>query len=244
MGLFDILKKLPTLNELTGGFGEGLAKFYTKTIPGVLVLHDVLIPGAEEYTSHIDLLIVGNRGIYVVEVKTYADAKVYGDVSKNKWYYYNHGKKYEIYSPARQNQKHVQYLKTFLRQFGEVPCFSLITMICDDFKLSGENPPDTIICSSLIAMEKGMKIIAEKHPEVWDDTKKREIYEYIQNNQLVGREARVTHKENVIAYKKELEEQKMQKKCPYCKTDLVLRKGKYGEFYGCPNFPKCKYTLK
>ena len=89
MGLFDILKKLPTLNELTGGFGEGLAKFYTKTIPGVLVLHDVLIPGAEEYTSQIDLLIVGNRGIYVVEVKTYTDAKVYGDVSKNKWYYFD-----------------------------------------------------------------------------------------------------------------------------------------------------------
>lgn len=23
---------------------------------------------------------------------------------------------------------------------------------------------------------------------------------------------------------------------------LKLKKGKYGEFYGCPNFPKCNYS--
>ena len=30
--------------------------------------------------------------------------------------------------------------------------------------------------------------------------------------------------------------------CPNCKINLVLIKGKYGDFYGCPNYPKCKYT--
>ena len=34
--------------------------------------------------------------------------------------------------------------------------------------------------------------------------------------------------------------------CPLCGGDMVLRKGKYGMFYGCSNFPKtgCKYTVK
>ena len=34
--------------------------------------------------------------------------------------------------------------------------------------------------------------------------------------------------------------------CPMCGGDMVLRKGKYGMFYGCSNFPKtgCKYTVK
>ena len=34
--------------------------------------------------------------------------------------------------------------------------------------------------------------------------------------------------------------------CPICGGDMVLRKGKYGLFYGCSNFPKtgCKYTVK
>ena len=34
--------------------------------------------------------------------------------------------------------------------------------------------------------------------------------------------------------------------CPICGGDMVLRKGKYGLFYGCSNYSKtkCKYTVK
>ena len=31
-------------------------------------------------------------------------------------------------------------------------------------------------------------------------------------------------------------------KCPQCGGDLLLRKGRFGEFIACSNFPKCKYT--
>jgi len=31
-------------------------------------------------------------------------------------------------------------------------------------------------------------------------------------------------------------------KCPKCESELLLRKGRYGEFIACSNFPKCKYT--
>lgn len=30
--------------------------------------------------------------------------------------------------------------------------------------------------------------------------------------------------------------------CPKCKNKLQKREGKYGLFYGCTNYPKCKYT--
>jgi DNA topoisomerase-1 len=30
--------------------------------------------------------------------------------------------------------------------------------------------------------------------------------------------------------------------CPKCGAELLLRKGRYGEFIACSNFPKCKYT--
>lgn len=33
-------------------------------------------------------------------------------------------------------------------------------------------------------------------------------------------------------------------KCPLCNGELVLRKGKYNEFLGCSNYPRCKYTQK
>ena len=248
MGLFDLIKNMPTPNEISGSFGEWLAKIYSKTIPGALVLHDVLIDGADGYTSQIDLVLVGNKGVYVIEVKSFPDAKIYGDTKKSKWYYYSHGRKYEIYSPLRQNKKHVEYLKTFLKDFGDVPVFSVITIICDNFKISGEinkeDYLDTAVCTSLPSMEKAIYKIAENKPKAFDDEQKQKIFDFIKNNQHIGKDARKEHKQNVIAYKASLEEMKNQKICPYCKTELVLRNGKNGKFYGCKNYPKCRYTAK
>lgn len=247
MELFNFMKKLPTRNELKGGLGENLVKFYTKFTTDALVLHDVLIHGENGYTSQIDLLIIGCRGIYVVEVKTYDEAKIYGNGKNSKWYYYKHNKKYEIYSPLKQNKKHIEYLKKLLNGFGDIPCFSILTIICEDFKITNINQSnniDTVICNSLPAMNKALRFFAENKPEVFDKAKKQEIFEFIKNNQLNGKQARYEHKENVKEYKNKLDEMERQKICPYCKIPLVLRKGKYGEFYGCANYPKCRFILK
>ncbi len=33
--------------------------------------------------------------------------------------------------------------------------------------------------------------------------------------------------------------------CPICKVgELVIRHGKYSDFYGCTQFPRCAYTEK
>lgn len=34
------------------------------------------------------------------------------------------------------------------------------------------------------------------------------------------------------------------KVCPQCGGTLMKRKGKFGEFLGCSNYPKCRYTAK
>lgn len=31
-------------------------------------------------------------------------------------------------------------------------------------------------------------------------------------------------------------------KCPECNADMILRDSKYGKFYGCSTFPKCRAT--
>lgn len=36
----------------------------------------------------------------------------------------------------------------------------------------------------------------------------------------------------------------LEKICPECGGKMVLRNGKYGQFYGCENYPKCKHTDK
>lgn len=35
---------------------------------------------------------------------------------------------------------------------------------------------------------------------------------------------------------------KLKNSCPDCKSDMVLRNSKFGLFYGCINFSKCKAT--
>lgn len=44
----------------------------------------------------------------------------------------------------------------------------------------------------------------------------------------------IEHKENKIE----------QGFCPRCGGKLVYRKGKYGDFWGCSNYPKCRFTMK
>ena len=50
----------------------------------------------------------------------------------------------------------------------------------------------------------------------------------------------------VDAGKKNIKSQKIAiptgEKCPECGSELVKRKGRYGEFVACSGFPKCKYT--
>ena len=46
---------------------------------------------------------------------------------------------------------------------------------------------------------------------------------------------------------KEMEKKEPEKTgevCPECGSDLVVRKGKYGEFVACSNYPNCKYIKK
>jgi len=42
--------------------------------------------------------------------------------------------------------------------------------------------------------------------------------------------------------KKDITEKPTEKTCPKCGAPLLIRLGKYGKFYACSKFPKCRYT--
>jgi len=52
---------------------------------------------------------------------------------------------------------------------------------------------------------------------------------------------RLKKKEKEVPHKKETYKE-TKKKCPLCGGQLVIKLGKYGKFYACSNFPKCKHT--
>jgi len=48
--------------------------------------------------------------------------------------------------------------------------------------------------------------------------------------------------EKSIEIKKEVSIEKTTLKCPKCGKEVVIRMGRFGKFYACTGFPKCKYT--
>ncbi|RKJ38677.1 NERD domain-containing protein, partial [Butyricicoccus sp. 1XD8-22] len=65
------------------------------------------------------------------------------------------------------------------------------------------------------------------------------------------KEKKRLQKQHVQSLKTNLKNQKVkeaesikQNRCPKCGGELSLKKGKYGSFYGCGNYPRCRYTRK
>ena len=52
----------------------------------------------------------------------------------------------------------------------------------------------------------------------------------------------VEHKKQVKQKDKEVQQKIYTGICPRCGGTLIERKGKYGKFYGCSNYPKCRFT--
>ena len=57
----------------------------------------------------------------------------------------------------------------------------------------------------------------------------------------------LTYEERAAYYKQKAENDEMdliiKENCPKCGDSLRIRNGKYGEFFGCSRYPKCKYTF-
>ncbi|WP_221628999.1 topoisomerase DNA-binding C4 zinc finger domain-containing protein [Parageobacillus thermoglucosidasius] len=50
------------------------------------------------------------------------------------------------------------------------------------------------------------------------------------------------HVQTIRTKQEQLQQQIQQNRCPKCGGVLIVRKGKYGTFKGCSNYPKCKFT--
>lgn len=83
------------------------------------ILHDVNISDAQGHTAQIDVVVLDYTGIYVVEVKNFANnAKVYLTNSKDtKLYYkikYQPSQEEVMYNPVWQNRAHINHLSSYL----------------------------------------------------------------------------------------------------------------------------------
>jgi len=223
-----------------GFIGELLVNFTAKTKLDKNIYHlikNVTLP-TEDGTTQIDHIIVSEYGIFVVETKN-MKGWIFGDEKQKYWTQkiYKHTNKFQ--NPLHQNYKHIMTIQDALNIEPE-KIFSVIVFTGEStFKTEmPENVKHGIGYVDYVK-SKTRKIISKK--EVKD------IITAIESGRL-SRSFK-TNREHVKHVKNIIKEKKQKNLCPKCGNELILRTAKKGtragnQFYGCSNFPKCRYTAE
>lgn len=202
------------------------------------LLHDVTLR-TEDGTTQIDHIIVSQYGIFVIETKN-MKGWIFGSEKQKFWTQNIYKKKHTFQNPLRQNYKHTKTLEKLLDIEGS-KIFSVVVFVGDaTFKT---DMPDNVV------YPRGLFRLIDSHQEILFTPREMwRIVEDIEDDRLS--KGLKTHREHVDNIKSSMHEKKKQDKalvCPRCSNRLVLRKAGKGayignEFYGCSNYPRCKYT--
>ena len=243
-----------------GNFGEYLTYMYIRGYEsdGAKFLYNCYLPKDNGETTEIDVLMIHKSGIYVFESKNYS-GWIFGSEHQKNWTQTltsgRKSHKEHFLNPIMQNKLHIKYLE---KQIGEdVPFHSIIVFSerCTLKRIDVENPNIFVIkrddvnrtvssinhrTGILISQSTVDEIYAQLYPftQVTDEVKEKHIVD-IKN----------AHTEQTIAQSDKRDELENNYVCPRCCGKLVLRTAERGthagnQFYGCTNFPKCRYIKK
>ena len=245
MGLWEMLKGeepgiLDTLlhYENAGQFGEYATEFalgnnnldgYAKTVHNVYVPH-------KGGTTELDVLMVHEKGIFVFESKNYS-GWIFGAADQQKWTQcLPNGEKNHFYNPLKQNATHCAALSAFLGLPPEnIYSYIIFSQRCELKKVPEDSRQYTIVrrphLLKKLRQDITDKVVLFTHAQVDEITGK------LQNAANVTPEMKQQH----VA---DIKSRTAGTVCPFCGAQLVIREGKYGKFYGCSTYPKCKFTRK
>lgn len=195
------------------------------------IINDALIK-SNDRTIQIDHLVISVYGIFVIETKNYK-GWITGSDDSEYWTKNVFGNKYKFYNPIRQNKAHISALS---KQLGlSFNKFIPIIVFSNRADLKVNTVHNVIYTTQINRVIKAYSDI--KFSE--DDIQK--LCNKISLLNIVSPEVRKQHVleiQNTIATKRHLIQQGI---CPRCGHSLILRNGKYGNFYGCSNYPNCKF---
>ncbi len=224
------LIKQPAVRGVMGEFYVRLC--LGKTIPGErYVIHNYQVQ-VEDTTVQIDHMVVNENGIYVIETKNYS-GRIYGNESSTKWtQVLAYGKvKNPFYNPIMQNGTHIKRLEKILDRQGIFR--NLVVFVQNN---TYEIVSDKIV--STFDLRAATEIpFADVLFSPEDITA---LYEKLVGYQEDNAVSNAEHIENI----KTMQENIDAHICPRCGNQLVLRNGKHGEFWGCSQYPNCKFIKK
>lgn len=200
-----------------------------------IVINDVILP-TPHGTSQIDHIVVSIYGIFVIEAKYY-NGWIYGGEHSEYWTQNVYGEKHQFYNPILQNEGHVRALRKVLTEFEPLDIIPIVAFSgTADIKMDIKES-NVVYWSQLRRCIRRYK--KERH--TWKEVIaiRNKIYEVklkpsrkTAKQHLVGVRSAQIHRENAIR----------EGRCPRCGGQLTLRQGQFGRFYGCSNYPRCKFT--
>ena len=216
------------LAKILGFFGELWCKEELNKLPKdkYKIINNLFI-NVNNTTHQIDHVVISIYGIFVIETKQY-NGYITGSKYDYKWIRHIGKKKIEYTNPIRQNYGHVKSIKELLN-IDESNLYNLVYIPSKHVKLNIKHDGELLRPGYLYKTIIGTT--EEKLPNY------EEIYNKLLSFNITDRKAVKTHITNI-----KNEHINDTNRCPKCGGELVLRQGKYGSFYGCSNYPKCKYT--
>ena len=235
-----IKKAFVQWTEGTGGLGEYLTEYqleHAYLAGSSHVFRNVLVPreGGPTTESEIDVLLLHGTGIYVMESKNY-DGWIFGSASQQKWTQsLPGGRKNHFYNPIKQNRSHIRALAAYLELPEDVFRSYIVFSERCELKKVPEGCAEFTICKREHLL-KALRADADGRESVFDVEGVERLRARIERlREASTDEAKAEH----VAQAKRVQSGEV---CPLCGGELVRRKGRYGAFLGCKNYPECRYT--
>lgn len=220
--------------QIRGWIGENAVRRRIRKLPqeDYRVINNVLLP-YKNGTTQIDHVVVSKYGIFVLETK-YMKGKIYGNEKGHDWQKYSHGRCVNFRNPFHQNYGHIMGLKSLCGREQSDFISMVIFVGSPKLKVETKNP--------LYDENDFVDAILSKRSQVLTEQDVISVENLIRSANVDSVRNRKAHKEAIKKRIAENDKKIEQGICPSCGGNLVARNGKRGPFYGCSNYPKCRYT--
>ena len=224
-----------------GKDGENKVAVILRSLPKeYLVINNLIIPDqgtyrGKKYTTQIDHVVLSPFGIFVIETKNYS-GWIFGAEKSKRWKEtFKTMPGHYFYNPIKQNWGHTYALAEYLHL--NIWAFKPVVVFSDKCGLHVETTTPVVYMSQL----KGF--ILSYTQEIIPRMNIKLIYDRLSKIQLTGEDVENRHIQSIEERHFEKEMALKEGRCPRCGGELRLRNGKYGAFYGCSNYPQCRYTV-
>lgn len=222
--------------RIRGYFGEKSVSFLLSRLDPskYRVINNIMLQIGNK-TTQIDHVVASNYGIFVIETKNY-QGWIIGNEYDEYWRQVIYKRKEKLHNPIKQNFGHIQALKQVLSEFPELNFISIVVFTTKaDLKVKAKSHVTYTI--------KLPRTIKKYKEECISDSVKEQIYTKLISLNIDSKENRSVHIQNIKMNLSDQRDSVNENKCPRCGGELVIRRGKYGQFKGCSNYPKCKFTV-